>query len=80
MKATCFIILEPGKIPRMGYPGKDVVASLKQWIEHHPNADILVLTTPDGKFPTPGTGWVESAQEYLQGYDCEWDDSGDGLY
>lgn len=62
---TLFIVHRPGKCPRVGYPVGDVTESLKQWVASNPDAEIIVLECSHDGFPTPGTGWVTSATEFL---------------
>lgn len=60
---TMFIIHEPGKVPRVGYPTGDEAASLREWQKHHEGAAIYVLQAAE--VPPPGTVAVQSAEEFL---------------
>lgn len=60
---TLFIIHQPGKAPRVGYPLGDEATSLRKWQESHPGAAIYVLQAPD--VPPPGTAVVLTAEECL---------------
>ena len=60
---TMFIIHEPGKVPRVGYPIGDEATSLREWQKHNPGAAIYVLQAQD--LPPPGTSAAQTAEEFL---------------
>ena len=60
---TMFIIHQPGKAPRVGYPLGDEATSLRKWKESHPGAAIYVLQAPE--VPPPGTAVTLTAEECL---------------
>jgi len=63
---TLFIVVRPGKCPRIGYPiGDDLTASVREWVAANKDSQVLIVTCSHDGFPTPGTGWVQESSEYL---------------
>lgn len=65
MSDSFFIVLEPDKCPRVGFPIGEVETSLREWKAANPAAEILVVSCPYGEFPKPGTVWVDTAESFL---------------
>jgi hypothetical protein len=57
---TVFVFREPGCIPRVGYPGADVEASLREWMSGHPLAQFTVVHIRRGNVT-----WVDDGKEFL---------------
>lgn len=59
-----FIVHEPGKVPRIGFPMGNFDESVDGWIHDNPTAEIYIVSWFD-RVPRPGTVHVELASEYV---------------
>jgi len=61
-KQTMFIVRKPGLVPRLGHPLGDLAASLREWYEGNPGAEIDLLRVWG---TSVGTASIEDGREWI---------------
>lgn len=56
---------EPGSSPRIGHTLGDEVQSVRRWQESAKPAAALYVVQASAPLPSPGTAWVDTAEEFL---------------
>lgn len=59
------VLHEPGMAPRIGYPTGDEVQSVRRWQASTKPAAALYVVQSSAPLPSPGTAWVDTAEEFL---------------